>query len=456
MSDIAIRCEDLGKCYRIGERERYKALRDVVMDGLASPFRKLRSAFSHNRDGNGYGSNGNRETSTSPISRDAAVSSDSRSAIRNSQSETFWALRDVSFEVKRGEVVGIVGRNGAGKSTLLKILSRITPPTRGEVEIKGRVGSLLEVGTGFHPELTGRENIFLNGAILGMKRAEINRKFDEMVAFAEIERFIDTPVKRYSSGMYVRLAFAVAAHLEPEILLVDEVLAVGDAQFQKKCLGKIGDVAKEGRTVMFVSHNMAAISSLTQRSIVLERGEVLVDGITAEAIQSYVQFVTGNLRESLSGSGNHTSIKNVWLLDGNDNPTNVYQPGSELMFEIEFETSGKSGMSLEAFLVDSSRIKIAHASLHQFHGLMLPAIPGRYRVKLNFDPLQLASGRYSLDVTTSVVNVNWDHYVEDALWLDVPFSNPRGHSWDFRQTYGYGVLALPCSTNPTFERMSEA
>jgi homopolymeric O-antigen transport system ATP-binding protein len=454
MSDIAIRCEDLGKRYRIGERERYKALRDVVTDGVASPFRKLRRAFSHNENGNGHGSNGGRESSSSLISSDASPGSDLPSAVRNSQSDTFWALRDVSFEVKRGEVVGIIGRNGAGKSTLLKILSRITAPTRGEVEIKGRVGSLLEVGTGFHPELTGRENIFLNGAILGMKRAEINRKFDEMVAFAEIEKFIDTPVKRYSSGMYVRLAFAVAAHLEPEILLVDEVLAVGDAQFQKKCLGKIGEVAREGRTVLFVSHNMAAMSSLTHRSIVIERGQVLVDGMTTEAIHAYLQFVTVNLRESLSGSGNHTSIKNVWLLDASDNPTNMYQPGSKLMFEIEFETSGKSGMSLETFLVDSSRIKIAHASLHQFHGLMLPTTPGRYRVKLNFDPLQLASGRYSLDVTTSIVNVTWDHYVEDAVWLDVPFSNPRGHSWDFRQTYGYGVLALPCSSNPTFKRVS--
>jgi len=200
----------------------------------------------------------------------------------------FWALRDVSFEVQRGEVVGVIGRNGAGKSTLLKILSRITEPTSGRAYINGRVGSLLEVGTGFHPELTGRENIFLNGAILGMRRTEIARKFDEIVAFAEIEKFLDTPVKRYSSGMYVRLAFAVAAHLEPEILLVDEVLAVGDAAFQKKCLGKMGDVAKEGRTVLFVSHNMAAVSQLCKRSVWLEAGCLQDVGTSSEIVRKYL------------------------------------------------------------------------------------------------------------------------------------------------------------------------
>ena len=210
MTDVAIRCEGLAKQYRIGERESYKALRDVITDAFASPFRRLRSAVGHSSNGSVGGEKPN-----------------------------IWALNDVSFEIKRGEVVGIIGRNGAGKSTLLKILSRITEPTHGRADIWGRVGSLLEVGTGFHPELTGRDNIFLNGAILGMRRAEIARKFDEIVAFAEVEKFIDTPVKRYSSGMYVRLAFAVAAHMETEILLVDEVLAVGDAQFQKKCFRKI-------------------------------------------------------------------------------------------------------------------------------------------------------------------------------------------------------------------------
>src|ERR1700683_1580526 len=246
MTDVAIRCEGLAKQYRIGEREPYGTLRDAITNAFTSPSRLLRSAARHSSNG--------------------------REALN------FWALEDVNFEIKRGEVLGIIGRNGAGKSTLLKILSRITEPSTGRVEIKGRVASLLEVGTGFHPELTGRENIFLNGAILGMTRAEIRRKFDEIVAFAEIEKFLDTPVKRYSSGMYVRLAFAVAAHLEPEILIVDEVLAVGDAQFQKKCLGKMGEVAKGGRTVLFVSHNMGVVSTLTQRCIFLQNGTIASDG----------------------------------------------------------------------------------------------------------------------------------------------------------------------------------
>ena len=206
---------------------------------------------------------------------------------------SIWALKDVSFDINRGEVVGIIGRNGAGKSTLLKILSEITEPTEGRVEIHGRVGSLLEVGTGFHPELTGRENVYLNGAILGMKRAEIERKFDEIVAFAEVEKFIDTPVKHYSSGMYLRLAFAVAAHLEPEILIVDEVLAVGDAAFQKKCLGKMAGVAKEGRTVLFVSHNMPAITRLCERAILLDEGRLLQDGVSHQVVKAYLNAGLG-------------------------------------------------------------------------------------------------------------------------------------------------------------------
>jgi len=222
--------------------------------------------------------------------RNRSKGADSAAATR----EEFWALKDVSFEIEQGEVVGIIGRNGAGKSTLLKILSRITEPTEGRVGIKGRVASLLEVGTGFHPELTGRENIFLNGAILGMSRAEIRTKFDEIVDFAGVEKFLDTPVKRYSSGMYVRLAFAVAAHLEPEILVVDEVLAVGDAEFQKKCLGKMQDVAGEGRTVLFVSHNMAMINSLCQRAIVLERGAVQHDASASEAVLAYYNSGKGS------------------------------------------------------------------------------------------------------------------------------------------------------------------
>lgn len=274
MSDIAIRVENLSKRYRIGQREPYRALRDVLARGFAAPFRAAALAF--------------RRTPAATV--DASVTN-----------RHFWALKDVSFEVKKGEVIGIIGRNGAGKSTLLKILSRITEPTEGYAEIHGRVGSLLEVGTGFHPELTGRENIYLNGAILGMKKHEIDRKFDEIVAFAEIEKFIDTPVKYYSSGMYVRLAFAVAAHLEPEILLVDEVLAVGDAAFQKKCLGKMGDVAKEGRAVLFVSHNMAAIQNLCSIVYLFEQGQVITSGNPTDVIGRYLQV--GSELESISLSG---------------------------------------------------------------------------------------------------------------------------------------------------------
>jgi lipopolysaccharide transport system ATP-binding protein len=248
MSDLAIRVEGLSKLYRLGPRERYRTLRDTLTDTLMAPFRRRRSAPS---------------------------------------SELIWALKDVSFEVNHGEVIGIIGRNGAGKSTLLKILSRITEPTEGRAVIHGRVGSLLEVGTGFHPELSGRENIFLNGAILGMKRAEIHRKFDEIVAFAEVEKFIDTPVKHYSSGMYMRLAFAVAAHLDPELLLVDEVLAVGDLAFQKKCLGKMGEVAKTGRTVVLVTHQLNQIRRICQRCIWMENGKLHQQGLTSQVVSAY-------------------------------------------------------------------------------------------------------------------------------------------------------------------------
>lgn len=263
MSEIVIQADGLNKKYRIGaRREGYRTLRDTLAGALISPFRRAHRLLS----GQSYG----------------AAELD----------ETIWALKDVSLEIKRGEVVGIIGPNGAGKTTLLKILSRITEPTGGQAEIHGRVGSLLEVGTGFHPELTGRENIYLNGAILGMKKAEIEQKFDEIVSFAEIEKFIDTPVKHYSSGMYVRLAFAVAAHLEHEILLVDEVLAVGDAAFQKKCLGKMEDVATLGRTVLFVSHNMNAILNMCKRALLIKDGEMASFGNTQQVVESYLSSLT--------------------------------------------------------------------------------------------------------------------------------------------------------------------
>jgi lipopolysaccharide transport system ATP-binding protein len=276
-NDTIITVENLGKMYRIRHDrqsgERYTALRDVIAQKAAAPFWWLRKK--RQQDG--------------PAGRWAQGPVVDGQLSGSPRTEEFWALRNINFEVRRGEVLGIIGRNGAGKSTLLKILSRITEPTEGRIRIRGRVASLLEVGTGFHPELTGRENIFLNGAVLGMTRAEIKAKFDEIVSFAEVEKFLDTPVKHYSSGMYVRLAFAVAAHLEPEILIIDEVLAVGDAEFQKKCLGKMQDVARGGRTVLFVSHNMGAVKMLCSRSICLVSGRLFSEGNANEVVAEYLR-----------------------------------------------------------------------------------------------------------------------------------------------------------------------
>jgi lipopolysaccharide transport system ATP-binding protein len=284
MSDSVIQAEKLSKRFTIGERESYATFRDAIARKLAAPFR----------------ANGNRGA------------------------EVLWALRDVSFDVKKGEVVGLIGRNGAGKSTLLKILARITRPTTGWARVRGRIGSLLEVGTGFHPELTGRENIFLSGTVLGMKKAEIQQKFDEIVVFSEVERFLDTPLKRYSSGMQMRLAFAVAAHLEPEILLVDEVLAVGDAAFQKKCLGKMGDVARHGRTIVFVSHQMAQIRRLCQRAIWVDGGTVRVEGDVQQVVSSYE---TAMARGSRNAENGHVSTSDArftsWEIVGQSNKPHV-------------------------------------------------------------------------------------------------------------------------------------
>ncbi|MGB5099210.1 MAG: ABC transporter ATP-binding protein, partial [Methanothrix sp.] len=272
MDEIAIHVENLGKRYRIGQREQYKTFRDAITNAAYKPFRCLKRDKSSNKG-----------------------------------KEYFWALKDVSFDVSQGEVVGIIGRNGAGKSTLLKILSRITTPTEGKVELYGRVGSLLEVGTGFHPELTGRENIYLSGSILGMRKREIDEKFEEIIKFSEIEKFLETPVKRYSSGMYVRLAFAVAAHLDPEILLIDEVLAVGDAVFQKKCLGKMKDVSGEGRTVLFVSHNMNAIEQLCESCMMFEDGK----------LKTFSNDVRDIVKNYLFGTENDCRLSE-WTNSGND------------------------------------------------------------------------------------------------------------------------------------------
>jgi lipopolysaccharide transport system ATP-binding protein len=417
MSHPVIIVENISKSYLVGhqhQRERYVALRDIIRSQTRNVARK---------------------------SLDVVCG---RQVVQCDEVEKFWALQDVSFEVKQGEVLGIIGRNGAGKSTLLKILSRITEPDRGRAILRGRVASLLEVGTGFHPELTGRENIFLNGAILGMKKAEIKSKFDTIVAFADVERFLDTPVKRYSSGMAVRLAFSIAAHLEPEILIIDEVLAVGDAEFQRKCLGKMGEVAQGGRTVLFVSHNMAAVKSLTKRGIVLDSGRVVCCGSSEQAIQDYMQL-TSSVRTSHDwGKGKHTAIREAHLLDNNGRRTNHYIPGDSFHLETIFETDGTRGMSLDFFLNDASRGRIGMASTCHFHGQTLPTKKGSYRAIIHLDPLWLASGTYQFDVATAVVNQNWDHTVESAVEFDVTFSNPLGHPWDFKQSYGYGTIALLC------------
>jgi len=312
MDNIAIKVDGLSKQYRIGARqERYKTLRESIAQAFAAPVRRLTSIVRDQRNDSTGASRG-------------TPGSDSH----------IWALRDVSLEIKRGAVVGIIGRNGAGKSTLLKILSRITEPTEGYADIHGRVGSLLEVGTGFHPELTGRENIYLNGAVLGMRHADIQRKFDEIVAFAEVEKFIDTPVKHYSSGMYLRLAFAVAAHLEPEILLVDEVLAVGDVAFQKKCMGKMGDVSREGRTVLLVSHNMGAIASLCEQVVWLDGGRVCAIGDANSTISNYLsKFSQGALQVKSNAA---IDVTHVALRRASGEETTTFNPGDPITIEIRF------------------------------------------------------------------------------------------------------------------------
>ena len=313
MSDVAIHVEDLSKQYRIGAHQKNRNLREALRDAFKAPFSRVGKL----------------------LRGPAAGVSDLDEAI--------WALNEVSFEVKQGEAVGIIGRNGSGKSTLLKIISRITEPTKGFAEMRGRMGSLLEVGTGFHPELTGRENIYLNGAILGMNKGEIRQKFDEIVSFSGVEKFIDTPVKHYSSGMYLRLAFAVAAHLEPEILIVDEVLAVGDAQFQKKCLNKMQDVGREGRTVLFVSHNMQAITRLCNRAILLEEGSVLLDGPSHQVVGSYVnegRRVTAlrEWRDSVKAPGGEVArLRAVRVKTEDDHITDVVDIRQPVILEMDYE-----------------------------------------------------------------------------------------------------------------------
>jgi lipopolysaccharide transport system ATP-binding protein len=402
----AIRVDQLGKCYRIGlAPRRYQTLSERITSVLGAPWRAIR--------------------------RGQAPKADSEDII--------WALRDVSFEVEEGQVLGIIGRNGAGKSTLLKVLSRITEPSAGSVLIRGRVGSLLEVGTGFHPELTGRENIFLNGAVLGMKRSEIAAKFDEIVAFSEVEQFIDTPVKRYSSGMYLRLAFAVAAHLEPEILVVDEVLAVGDAEFQKKCLGKMSDVAQQGRTVLFVSHNMSAILRLTQESIVLEKGRMVLRAPSSEAVDHYLAAGNPNAGERLWDSDEVPAQAAPFrpialrLRDRKGKVVETVRSTEPFHIELEYDLSApltglrvgfylntaRGEAVLTSFDTDDHRQYEKHSSRPAGHFVSSCSIPADY----------LNSGRYILGVNASSYRVRRYFMDEQALAFNVDPAGAPGMQW---------------------------
>ncbi len=347
---------------------------------------------------------------------------------RSESSEPLWALRDVSFAVERGEVVGIVGRNGAGKSTLLKVIARITGPTHGRVELRGRVGSLLEVGTGFHPELTGRENVFLNGVILGMTRAEIVRKFDEIVAFAEVERFLETPVKWYSSGMYLRLAFSVAAHLETEILLADEVLAVGDAAFQKRCLGKMSDVARGGRTVLFVSHNMAAIENLCRRALWLEAGRLRMEGPSREVLAAYASTINERKEADLSaradrrGTGDVVFTR-VAVLDGADGVT----------VRLGYRASRRASSS-HVWLDVRTMLGTVVAGFASTDVGLYPVLEGEGTIEVAIEPMNLLPGKYVLNAYVSDGQTIFDE-VEAIATLEVPARDVHGTGVSLEQSY---------------------
>lgn len=368
---------------------------------------------------------------------------------RNGTKEEFWALRDINFDIQAGDRVGIIGRNGAGKSTLLKILSRITDPTIGRISIRGRVASLLEVGTGFHPELTGRENVYLNGAILGMSRAEIRKKFDEIVAFAEVERFLDTPVKRYSSGMYVRLAFAVAAHMEPEILIIDEVLAVGDAQFQKKCLGKMEDVStKEGRTVIFVSHNMAAIKALCNSAIILHKGEKILQGDVFESLSRYVSFDQTQLdNQAKYISDKVPAGKKIYIqeVDMIDDQTKDYFC-IELHLKIVAAEQTRIGINIR--LKDMMGFPVAFGCSHYFLPELVLIQPGENMVKIITKQMPLAIGSYKIGVELVVPGVEVLDALEDCVQFDVSNDGAAKRSHGIAQSWGFG------STEITFQHIS--
>jgi lipopolysaccharide transport system ATP-binding protein len=404
MATPIISVENLGKRYRLRHQAKvpYTTFRDAIAQGA----RRLFASKSHN-------------------------------GADSSPEEDFWALKDVSFEIGQGDVVGIIGRNGAGKSTLLKVLSRITEPTTGRVRLRGRVASLLEVGTGFHPELTGRENIFLNGAILGMSKGEIQSKFDEIVAFAEVERFLDTPVKHYSSGMYVRLAFAVAAHLEPEILIVDEVLAVGDSQFQQKCMGKMRDVAQgSGRTVLFVSHNLAAVEHLCTTAVLLREGCLEASGSTQDVLDQY----RSTAKHATGVSSDHSRsqrpqwakpvIKSTWLSNANNEPEISFGIGDAMRIHVTFEAPANQSIAAPCLgVVIKNNLTMAVAAVNM---RMTGSVESRHlktgTITCGLDEVLLAPGRYSVDVWLGDGAVDSD-MVEGCLSFDV-------ESTDF---YGSGV-----------------
>jgi lipopolysaccharide transport system ATP-binding protein len=384
MSDTVIRINNLGKQYRIGETLKHDTFRDLAADLFSRHVLRRKSS-------------------------------------RTKDVETIWALKGVTCEIKKGEVVGIIGRNGAGKSTLLKMLSRITDPTEGRVEIFGRVGSLLEVGTGFHPELTGRENIYLNGAILGMARNEIHKRFDEIVAFAEIEKFLDTPVKRYSSGMYVRLAFAVAAHLEPEILMVDEVLAVGDAAFQRRCLGKMDDVAKAGRTIIFVSHNMAAVNSLCSRAFLLGGGNLIFEGATEAVVENYLQSSAKtekmpiDLRTDRAGDG---SVKIVSLKIENAEDGKLIRMCSKIKITIGYESNKIIQFpQVVLSIYDMTNYRIYNLNSDAEGGIP-EALPARGVITCITDPINLTPGKCYVNLSLSKGRIVAD-YIQQAAFFDV-------------------------------------
>lgn len=380
MSDLAIRVSGLSKQFVLGANQgKYKTLRESITEAVTAPARIF-----------------------------------SRREKQNSTS--FWALKDVNFEIKRGEVVGIIGRNGAGKSTLLKVLSRIVEPTTGAIDIYGRVGSLLEVGTGFHPELTGRQNIFMNGAILGMTRAEVKSRFDEIVAFSEIERFVDTPVKRYSSGMYTRLAFAVAAHLEPEILIVDEVLAVGDAQFQKKCMGKMKDVAGHGRTVLFVSHNLTTVQALCTKGIMLAKGEVKLVGPVGEVVNAYTSASSSNEFQDAPGS--------FYVVDR----TNKYTPGSVLIKQVIIRDS-EGRQNGEIRMGESFSVTIRLQNMRMFPNTQVAVI---FKSRMdqwlaNFNTgMKPPKDRPDSDTQEYTVHVPHMPFTPGSYWIDVSVGHKTG------------------------------